>query len=223
MNRAQAVSDLSKRVERLDLHHPVRVAIDGVDASGKTSLANELVAALRAEDRIAFRVSIDRFHNPRKIRYRQGRQSPCGYYEDSFNYSAIVRDVLQPLGPGGSLRFRRAAFDFMTDSEVNAPDERAHPRAVLIFEGVFLHRPELRDQWDMSVFVEADFDIALKRAQKRDLYLFDTPDKVRQQYERRYIPAQRMYLALVEPSRRATVVWDNNEIDDPVLSYNGER
>jgi uridine kinase len=204
----------------VELDHPVRTGIDGVDASGKTVLADEVSEALRNRGRDVIRVSIDGFHNPRKIRYRQGRESPQGYYDDSFNYSAIVREVLEPLGPYGNLRFRRAIFDFKADSEVHIDYEEANPRAVLLFDGVFLHRSELHDYWDCSVFVRADFDITVKRAQTRDHCLFETPEEIQRVYSRRYIPGQRIYLDAISPERCATVVWDNNVCDYPTLTYN---
>ncbi|HEV8191185.1 MAG TPA: hypothetical protein VGP82_06835, partial [Ktedonobacterales bacterium] len=43
----------------------VRVAVDGIDASGKTTVADELVAPIEARRRPVIRVSIDGFHRPR--------------------------------------------------------------------------------------------------------------------------------------------------------------
>jgi uridine kinase len=74
------------------------------------------------------RASIDGFHYPRHIRYRRGRRSPEGYFRDSFNYEALTTDLLHPLGPGGSLRYRRAVFDYRADAVVEAAAETAPPR-----------------------------------------------------------------------------------------------
>ena len=59
MNRAQAISDLADRIARIHLNHPVRVGIDVIDASGKTTLAEELVEPLQVRDRRVIRVSIN--------------------------------------------------------------------------------------------------------------------------------------------------------------------
>jgi uridine kinase len=45
----------------------------------------------------------DGFHQSRDIRYRQGRESAHGYYEDAYDFSSLVRLTLEPLGPGGRL------------------------------------------------------------------------------------------------------------------------
>ena len=144
MSRSQVISELADMIAEIHLDHPVRIGIDGVDASGKTMLAEELVAPLEARGRYVIRVSIDGFHSPQVTRHRQGRSSPRGYYEDSFNHKAILSCVLLPLGANGDLRYRSAQFDFRTASPANVPWQEAAPDSVLLFDGVFLHRPELR-------------------------------------------------------------------------------
>src|SRR5919198_4461184 len=92
-----AVIPLADRVEAVRRPHPVRVAIDGVDAAGKTTLADELAADLRRRGREVVRASMDDVHRPRAERYRRGELSPDGYYHDSFDYDAL-RETM--LGPG---------------------------------------------------------------------------------------------------------------------------
>ena len=121
MNRKRVLSHLVKMIVDIQLDHPIRVGIDGVDCSGKTMLANELVKILHSFDRKVIRAFIDGFHNPREVSYHKGRSSPRGYYEDSFNHDAIVSCILEPLGPGGNLKYRSASFDFKSNSEVYAP------------------------------------------------------------------------------------------------------
>src|SRR5919204_1789518 len=98
MARAAVIRELADRIEAVRRPHPVRVAIDGVDAAGKTTLADELAAVLRGRGREVIRASIDGFHRPRAERYRRGELSPEGYYHDSFDYDAVRETI---LGPGG--------------------------------------------------------------------------------------------------------------------------
>jgi len=83
MKRTDAISQLAGLIAAVRLERPVRVGIDGVDCSGKTMLADELIEPLQSHDREVIRASIDGFHNAREMRHRQGRGSPRGYYEDS--------------------------------------------------------------------------------------------------------------------------------------------
>ena len=216
--RRDLVHELARQIGSVDRPHPVRVAIDGVDAAGKTTLADELVAPLmNAFGRRAIRASIDGFHNSRAIRYTRGESSGEGYYRDSFNRRALIEALLHPLGPDGNRRYRRAVFDFRTDSPIDAPLEDAARDAVLLFDGVFLLIPDLRPYWDFSIFMRASFETTMARAERRDQQLFGTPAQVRQRYGQRYIPGQRLYLVEAQPERHASLIVDNNDLNRPVL------
>ncbi len=158
MSRPALVERMAGLIDAVQCSHPVRVAIDGPDAAGKTTLADELASALRVRGRTVIRASIDGFHRPRADRYRRGEDSAQGYYEDSFDQAALRRELLDPLGPGGTRNYRRVVFDFRLDAPQAAPSAIAPGDAVLIFDGVFLLRPELVESWDITVFVSVGFD-----------------------------------------------------------------
>jgi uridine kinase len=175
-------------------------------------LADELAPLVAAAGRPVIRASVDGFHNPRDVRYRRGRASPEGYFHDSYDYSGLKAALLDPLRPGGSGRYRTALFDHVTDRAV-AVREEAPPssRSVLILDGIFLHRPELRDYWDFSIFLDVCFATSLARQIERDpaygaSHLVNT----------RYVPGQIHYLATCEPRTRATLVVDYNDFSAPV-------
>lgn len=219
MKRQELVDEIASRIVAVVRPHPVRVAIDGVDAAGKTTLADELVPALSNLGRTVIRASVDGFHNPAAIRKKRGALSPEGYYRDSFNYPALIDGLLRPLGPDGSLAFRRAVFDFRKDATVDAPVESAKPNAILVFDGVFLLRPELRVHFDFSIFLQTDFEVTLARAERRDLSLFGDIHEVRRRYRQRYIPGQQLYLTSVEPERWASLVINNNDPKRPAIVF----
>jgi uridine kinase len=195
------------------LPHPTRVAVDGVDGAGKTVLADELAQALRARGRTCIRASIDGFHHPRADRHRRGRSSSNGYYLDSFDLRAVRSVLLEPLGPGGSLRYRRAVFDHRADREVAAFDRVAPPDAILLFDGVFLLRPELIDCWDLTLFVDVEIETGARRALARD----GRTRSAEHLYRDRYMPAQRRYLETVRPRERAHAVLVNEDLREPRL------
>jgi uridine kinase len=211
MERTALLEVLADRITGLIRPHPIRVAIDGVDGVGKTTLAEELVDPLRRRGPPVIRASIDGFHNPRSVRYRLGRRSPEGYFRDSFNYEALTNGLLRPLGPGGSLRYRRAVFNYRTDSEVQTPSELAPPNSILLFDGVFLHRPELRLYWDLSIFLDAPFAVTIPRCALRD---GGSPD-LNAAENRRYVEGQKLYLDQCQPGREATIVINNENLMSP--------
>jgi uridine kinase len=106
-DRATFCRDLAARIAGVTVDHPVRLGIDGVDAAGKTTLANALGAELIGLGRPIVRAYIDGFHRPRVERYRLGRHSPERYYRDSFQNDALIASLLGPRGPLDRARSRR--------------------------------------------------------------------------------------------------------------------
>jgi uridine kinase len=219
--RDGAIAELALAIESVGCGHPLRVAIDGVGASGKTSLADELAARLAGSGREIIRAGVDGFHNPPSIRHRRGADSPEGYYEDSFDHGAIWRCLVGPLGEGGDRVYRRAVYDFRSEQKVEEPPRVASENAILLFDGVFLLRPELKSWWDFSVFVDAGFDTTLRRALSRDIGLFGSREGVRRRYETRYIPGETIYLEFARPRRVADAVFENDDPKRPRLLWNG--
>jgi len=201
----------------VQIGHPVRVAIDGVDASGKTTLANELAEWVARLGCPVIRASVDGFHRPRQERHRRGAGSPEGYFYDAFDYPAVRQALLTPLGPKGDRCYRTAAFDFRTDTPVRSEALIAPENAILLFDGVFLLRPELNDGWDFRIFVDVDFETCLSRACRRDLDLFGSAEETRRRYEQRYIPGQRIYMETVDPRSKADVIVDNRDPAEPAF------
>jgi uridine kinase len=212
--RLAFLEELAQRLVALPMDHAARVGIDGVDASGKTTLANELVAPVQALGRPVVRASIDGFHRPRAERYQLGRQSPDGYFRHSFNHEALIRELLAPLGPGGSHRIRLAVFDYRVDQPVERPDKVVSPKAVLLFDGVFLHRPELRPYWDATIFLDVPFEISIRRAAQRDGW----PPYVDAPENHRYVEGQRIYLRECQPASLASLVVANGDLDAPRIT-----
>jgi uridine kinase len=213
--RADVLARLAARIDRTPRPHPLRVAVDGVDAAGKTTLADELVAPLTALGRPVIRASVDGFHRPRADRHRRGPDSPDGYYLDSFDHDAIHASLLAPLGPGGTRRYRTAVFDHRADRPAPAPWLVAPERAVLVFDGVFLLRPELDAGWDLRVFLAVDPGVALARAVERDRSFLGGRAAAEERYRRRYGPGQRRYLEAARPWERADVVVENSDPSRP--------
>jgi len=214
--RSTLITKLANLILSIALPYPTRVAIDGVDAAGKTTLADELVTPIESRGRPVIRASIDGFHRPRSARYQRGADSPEGYYHDSFDYTALRAALLEPLGPGGTRQYRRAVFDYRSDSPVEEPLRAAPADAVLLFDGVFLLRPELDECWDYRVFVAVDFEIAVARAIARDRAR-GADETIAARYWTRYVPGQRIYLQTVRPQEHAKVVVENDDPAHPVL------
>jgi uridine kinase len=211
--REALLSDLAVRLLATLPNKTARVAVDGVDGAGKTTFADELGKLVAAQGRPVIRASVDGFHNPKAVRYQRGRHSSEGFFEDSYNYSALKRYLLDPLSPGGSRRYRRVFFDHLTDDIVAANDLEALPTSILLLDGIFLHRPELLAYWDASVFLRTEFAVSVARCASRD---GSSPDPAAPS-NRRYVEGQRLYLRSCQPEARATIVIDYNDLSAPSI------
>ncbi len=222
MMREKVIEELANRILALKRPHPIRVAIDGVDGAGKTTLADELATALRPGGREVIRASIDGFHRPEVERHQRGADSPKGYYLDSFDYGALRSALLGPLGPGGDLLYRDAVYDYRADLAVSQVPQLAFSDSILLFDGVFLLRPELFNDWEYKIFVQTGFPIATQRALERVFpgsALTPARSKLEAKYEKRYMPGQMLYLEKVRPQELADVIVLNDDLANPSLSY----
>lgn len=211
------LDQVGRRIGAAELGHPIRVAVDGITAAGKTTFADALAAALRSHGRTVIRVSMDGFHHPRSVRYRQGRGSADGYYEDAYDHGAVRTALLDPLGPGGDRQYRTAVIDLAADVPVDGPPELAEPDDVLVVDGSFLQKPVLRDAWDIVIYLRTSFEAAEERGARRDAELLGGIDQARSTFRTRYHAAQRRYLDECDPEAAADIVIDVEDPADPRL------
>ncbi len=216
--RAETLAELAGVILAVHRPHPVRVAIDGCSAAGKTTLADDLGQVLRARtDRAIIRVGIDHFKRAAESRTAYPRDSPESYYLDSWDNAAIRDRLLIPLGPGGDRRFQAGIMDLRARAALNRSVQVAPDDAVLLADGVFLQRPELDPYWDLRVYVDVSFDEVLRRGVARDQQWIGSAADAERRYHTKYIPGERRYLDEVRPRERAEVVVVNEEPAKPEL------
>lgn len=185
------------------------VAVDGVDGSGKTSFVERLV--LEIQNRPVIVVHADDFLNVSSVRHARGRASPEGFWEDTYNYAALQDQLLAPLGPKGNGWYSPASYDSVKDRMAQREVVPAPSNALVIVEGMFLHRDELTSYWDASVFLDVPFTITAARMAVRN---GSNPDPGHPTM-RRYVGGQRLYFDAARPWERATFVVDNSDFTSP--------
>lgn len=206
--RLEVLEQVAEEILAVGAEAVTKVAVDGVDGAGKTHFADELGTHLERHGASVVRVSMDGFHRPQADRYRRGRGSPEGFFYDSYDYQALRRCVLEPLSCSGNRRIVRAIYSVDREEPVAMEPELVPDGAVVVMDGIFLHRPELREEWDYSVFLEVDFDVSIPRGAQRG---YGDPDPSAPS-NRRYVEGQRLYLHTCRPTEHATVVVDNNDL-----------
>ena len=89
---------------------------------------------------------------------------------------------------------------------------------MLLVDGIFLHRRELADLWDASVWVEVPFEVSVPRGNARFGEVGAPEADPASAVNARYVGGQRLYLDEVDPASRATWVLDNTDLAAPVLT-----
>ncbi len=200
------------------------VGVDGASGTGKSTFADELARTLEARGRTVVRASVDSFHRPRAERYRLGNDSPEGYYRDSHDMSGLRDHLLDPFATGmGSVRV--GIFDEPSDQPLEVSEEPVPAEAVLVIDGLFLHRPEVAESWDLSVHLVAG---GRRESAWQDYLTMDLPADLRERAaeieqrvtrarRRRYVEGQALYEREVAPLDRANLVIDNDDLARPEL------
>jgi uridine kinase len=218
--RVSLIEMIAKVILNLEKQHPTRVAIDGIDAAGKTRFADELGQVLKGLGKHVIRASIDGFHNSRIIRYARGRYNPEGYYLDSFNYRVLLDELIDPLGPEGDLTYRKAFFDYEKNEKLDQTEETASEDSVLVFDGVFLLRPEIINHWDLKIYLDIDYSESMRREISRDR---GDREELRTLYEKRYIPGQKLYHIHANPKRHTDLIIENSNPYEPRITYTSSK
>ncbi|AJH67082.1 hypothetical protein OB974_12845 [Bacillus cereus] len=219
MNRKQSIKEIANHILTLNVTHPTRVGVSGITASGKTTFANELAEEIKKRGLPVTRASIDDFHNPKVIRYTQGKESARGYYEDAHDYTAFKERLLKPLGPNGNLQYETISHNLKTDIPVHNEPLMAQPNMVLIVDGTFLLKKDVEHLFDYKIFVDTDFEIARKRGAKRETEAFGSYEEAEKMFLSRYHAACKMYIDEHNPKECADVVFQNTDLANPEVIF----
>ena len=139
---------------RMSQGTPVRVAIDGPCASGKSTLGNTLASLYGCP---LFHMD-DFFLRPEQ-RTQQRLEEPGG----NVDYERFQEQVLSPLCAGETVRYRPwhcHEGDF-------GPELVVPPAPLTIVEGSYALRPDLRDHYHLRIWVEVPWSLRAERLIQR--------------------------------------------------------
>jgi hypothetical protein len=115
-----------------------RIVIDGAPPLGPGTLADSLVGPLRTAGRPTIRVSAGDFLRPPGVRFEFGREDPDALLDTALDDGALIREVLDPLGPAGDGRYLPALWDAVQERSARASRLAAPAGAVLLLDGGLL-------------------------------------------------------------------------------------
>lgn len=192
---------------------PLRIAVNGIEGTGKTTFAVALCAFLKEIGLDALHVSIDGFHYNKARRYRQGRDAAKGYYEDSYDEHAFVTKVLV-ASQKESPSYIAATHDLESDAYLNLEPRKIANKAILITDGAYLLKPIFLPHWDFKIYLYANFETALRRGANRDKDHLGGFEAAEEKFLKRYHAASKMYLEACQPKKQADWIIDVNDFEN---------
>ncbi|MGY1711146.1 uridine kinase [Geodermatophilus sp. SYSU D00758] len=114
------------------------MAVDGPDVAAPEVLAAAVAERLPPLGRGAVVVPAGGFLRPASLRLEHGRTDPDARYTDWLDAGALAREVLDPVGPGGSGLYLPVLWDVETDRAARADRRPAPARGVLLVPGAML-------------------------------------------------------------------------------------
>ena len=168
------------------------IGIAGGTASGKTTLAKILKDSF--QDKVTI-LKHDYYYYDRS-HFKVADHKINFDHPDSFETDLLVKH-LQKLKAGESIE--RPVYSYKTNERMDKK-KRVNTAPIIIVEGILLfHYEELKELFDLKIYVDTDSDIRLLRRISRDIKERDrTFESVKNQYLRTVKP---MHQKFVEPSK----------------------
>lgn len=193
-------------------HGRTMVAVDGRHCAGQGEIADALAAELTTRGAKVFRASMRDFFRPRADRERAEQSGGAAYYREVYDYSLVRRVLVDPFHTAGSTGFVLTGFDAVRDQPVFQPKwMSAGADAILVIDGVFLHRRELAGLWNYSIW------LATPPREVPEAPHAEPADDSEGAGERAavYRAADERYQAEASPSEKATTIIDNRDPERP--------
>ena len=174
---------------------PIVIGIAGGSGSGKTTVAQEVLARVGAE-KIGFLPHDAYYKDFGDLSFSQ-RSAINFDHPDSLETNLLIEHIKK-------LKAHKPVdlpiYDFKTHSRT-FKTILVEPQPVILVDGILIFaEPELRDMFDVKIFVDTDSDIRFIRRLQRDISERNrTVESVIMQYQQTVRP---MHLKFVEPSKR---------------------
>jgi hypothetical protein len=154
--RVEYLRTLAAEIFNLNSRGRVVVAVDGADHAARLAFADDLAAVVEEEDKPVYRASLRHFQRSRQEQAEFGPDTPERFYRHGYDYSALRRVLLEPFRLGGSAAFVTQVFDPDRDAWIEPTWTTAPADAVLVIDGEFALRKELRDGWNYRILLESE-------------------------------------------------------------------
>jgi len=170
------------------------IGIAGGTGSGKTTVVNNILRDLNTESVIV--ISQDNYYSDNHDMPLEERSKVNFDHPRSIDFE-LLKEHVRALKNGETIE--QPVYSFITHTRTGETI-LTHPQSVIIVEGILvLTDPELRDLYDVKIFVHADNDERLIRRVRRDIQERGRDlDEVLSRYQNTLKP---MHQQFIEPSK----------------------
>ncbi len=208
--------ETSNEIKKINKTKMLVIGIAGGTGSGKTTVVNNILRDLNAESVIV--ISQDNYYKDHPELSFDERSKINFDHPRSIDFE-LLKEHVALLKNGVSIE--QPVYSFITHSR-KEETILTHPQSVIIVEGILvLTDPDLRDLFDVKIFVHADSDERLIRRVRRDIQERGRDlDEVLTRYQKTLKP---MHQQFIEPSKNyADIIIPNmkkkNSVAIKVLS-----
>ena len=172
------------------------IGIAGGSGSGKTTVVKAITSRLRHEKVVV--IPQDSYYKDSSDLTDEEKRAHNFDHPDSIDWELLC-DQLSQLKSGKTIH--QPVYSYISCSRSKTETVTVEPADVIIIEGTLIFNcPELRDQMDIKIFVDADDDDRLMRVMARDIS--ERGKDVHWVIERYTRTVKPMYLQFIEPSKR---------------------
>jgi uridine kinase len=186
----------------------VLVAISGIDASGKGHLAANIADRLQMEGlKVALIGADDWLNLPDVCINRDNRAGH--FYEHAMRFGEMFERLIIPLKEKREISF----IADCADAKATAYRKRQYDFGdidIILLEGIFLLKPAYRHHFDLTVWIDCSFEVALKRAIERGQEGLPPAETIKV-FKTIYFPAQLIHLARDNPREAAGYIFTNDK------------
>jgi uridine kinase len=187
----------------------VLVGISGIDASGKGYLAAKIADRLQMEGLKVALIGADDWLNLPDVCIN--RDNYAGhFYEHAMRFGEMFERLIIPLK-------QKREISLTADyADAKATTFRKHRYGftdidVILLEGIFLLKPAYRHHFNLTVWIDCSFEVALKRAIERGQEGLPPAETIKA-FKTIYFPAQLIHLARDNPREAADIIFANDQL-----------
>ena len=196
---------VAKRRE-IEPSRPVLVGISGIDGSGKGYMTSKLSDALASSVNVAV-INADWWLNLPKVRFSD-HDAGRHFYENALRLDEMFERLILPLKQNAKVDL---IADFLEDTSTAVQPQRYFYENIdiILVEGIFLFKRAYVQHFDLRIWIECSFEMALQRAIARSQEGLSTNETIRA-YKNIYFPAQRLHFAIDQPRLVADLLCNNS-------------